>query len=423
MNILIVGSGGREHAVAWKLAQSRHRPTLFAAPGNAGTAQLSTNLPVKALDLDGMVAAARKHEIDLVFVAPDDPLAAGLVDRLTQAGIRAFGPTRAAARIESSKTWAKRLMQIYGIPTARAESFSDEPSALKYAESLPQGSVVVKADGLTAGKGVLVPPPGLSNAAAVRQIVSQYGPQILIEEKLSGPEFSVFAFISGETVSAEIAACDYKRVGDSDTGPNTGGMGAYSPPEFWTPSLARRVRAEVLLPTAMAMVSEGCPFKGVLYAGLMLTSSGPKIIEFNSRLGDPEAQVILPRLESDLVDTCNAVIDDMLASTPVKWGGDPRVGVVMASGGYPGTYSTGFDITGIEVVDDGSLVFHAGTKTDPDGRLLTNGGRVLMVVSSGRDIASARSLSYRNASKISFRGAQYRSDIAARAVAGMTGTN
>ncbi|MSQ07741.1 MAG: phosphoribosylamine--glycine ligase [Dehalococcoidia bacterium] len=422
MKILLVGSGGREHAIAWKLARSRHVPNLIIAPGNAGTAALGENVPVKAMDLPGMVKLAKARGVDFVFVAPDDPLAAGMVDEMQKAGIMAFGPTAAAARIESSKVWAKQLMIRNGIPTARVDVFDNASAALSHIERAPEGSIVIKVDGLAQGKGVVVPATRQEAVAAVRSMMEELvfgnaGRRILVEERMSGPEVSVFAFVCGSFVSDEIAACDYKRVNDGDTGPNTGGMGAYSPPEFWTPELAARVRREVLEPVARAMVKEGCPFNGVLYAGLMLTSEGPRVVEFNCRLGDPEAQVILPRLESDLVDICLAMASGTLSKTAVRWGGDPHVGVVLASGGYPGKYPTGYLISGLAEAANDALIFHAGTKIGPGSEVLTNGGRVVMAVGSGKSVASARGSAYRSTAKIKFEGAHYRMDIAARSAA------
>jgi phosphoribosylamine--glycine ligase len=373
------------------------------------------------MDLPGMVALASERRVDLAFVSPDDPLAAGMVDRMEGAGIAAFGPTAAAARIESSKVWAKRLMMRYGIPTAEAEVFDNAGAALRYVEHAPEGGIVIKADGLAQGKGVIVPDTRREAAAGVRSMMEEgafgdAGRVILVEERMRGTELSVFAFLAGDYVSPEVAACDYKRVLDGDRGPNTGGMGAYSPPEFWTPDLAARVRREVLEPAARALVSEGCPFNGVLYAGLMLTQEGPKVVEFNSRLGDPEAQVTLPLLDADLVDVCQATIDGRLSRVPMRWGAAPHVGVVMASAGYPGSYKTGFPVSGLAEAADGALVFHAGTKAGPAGEILTNGGRVLMAVASGKDMAEARRRAYEAISKITFEGAQYRRDIAERAV-------
>ena len=323
MKILVVGSGAREHALVWKLRQSNTSNQLFVTPGNPGAGELAERFDVPDSDIPGVVDLARATEADLVVIGPEAPLAAGMADALEQAGISAFGPSAAAARIESSKDWAKGLMERHGIPTAQAESFTSPDKALKYVKTLADSSYVVKADGLAAGKGVVVPETFEEARQAVIGFLGEQesGSTILIEERLFGAEVSVFAFIDGETVSAEIDACDYKRVYDGDRGPNTGGMGAYSPTEFSQPDLAARVRSEILESTARAMVAEGCPYRGVLYAGLMVTSKGPKVIEFNSRFGDPEAQVILPRLTTDLATICRATAEGRLSEVQVTWGG------------------------------------------------------------------------------------------------------
>ena len=418
MKILVVGSGAREHALVWKLRQSNTPNQLFVTPGNPGAGKLAERFDVPDSDIPGVVDLARKIEADLVVIGPEAPLAAGLADELEQAGISAFGPNAAAARIESSKEWAKGLMSRHGIPTARAESFGSPDEALEHVNTLSDGSYVVKADGLAAGKGVVVPETFEEARKAVLSFLGeqQFGSTVLIEERLFGIEVSVFAFIDGETVSAEIAACDYKRVGDGDTGPNTGGMGSYSPPEFWESELAARVRREILGPTARAMVAEGCPYRGIIYAGLMVTSDGPKVIEFNSRFGDPESQVILPRLTGDLVDICLATAEGCLSDVEVTWGGPPHVCVVMASGGYPERYETGFPISGAEQAESKGYVFHAGTGAGASGDIVTAGGRVLSAVGPGQTMGEARERAYELASRISFEGAHFRTDIAARAV-------
>ena len=419
MKILVVGSGAREHALVWKLRQSNTPNQVFVTPGNPGAGELAERFDVPDLDIPGIVDLARKIGTDLVVIGPEAPLAAGLADELEQAGISAFGPNAAAARIESSKDWAKGLMRRHGIPTARAESFSSPNEALQHLKTHSDGSYVVKADGLAAGKGVVVPETFEEAEQAVAGFLGekQFGSSLLIEERLFGVEVSVFAFIDGETVSAEIAACDYKRVGDGDVGPNTGGMGSYSPPEFWNPDLAARVRREILEPTARAMVAEGCPYRGMLYAGLMLTSDGPKVIEFNSRFGDPEAQVILPRLTTDLATVCLATAEGRLSDVEVNWSGPPHVCVVMASGGYPEKYDTGVPISGIHQPESAGIVFHAGTGTGPSGDIVTAGGRVLSAVGSGRTMRDARDKAYELAARISFEGAHFRTDIAERAIA------
>ena len=419
MKILVVGSGAREHALIWKLRQSNTPNQLFVTPGNPGAGELAERFDVPDSDIPGVVDLARQIEADLVVIGPEAPLAAGLADELENAGIKAFGPAAAAARIESSKDWAKGLMRRHGVPTARAESFSSPDEALEHLKTLSDGSYVVKADGLAAGKGVVIPETFEEAEQAVVGFLGeqQFGSSLLIEERLFGVEVSVFAFIDGETVSAEIAACDYKRIGDGDIGPNTGGMGSYSPPEFWGPDLASRVRREILEPTARAMVAEGCPYRGMLYAGLMLTPDGPKVIEFNSRFGDPETQVILPRLTSDLATICLATAEGKLSDVEVTWGGPPHVCVVMASGGYPEKYETGVPISGIEQPESAGIVFHAGAGIGPAGEIVTAGGRVLSAVGSGQSMREAKDQAYDLASRISFEGAQFRTDIAERAVA------
>ena len=418
MKILVVGSGAREHAIVWKLRQSNTSNQVSVTPGNPGAGSLAERFDVPDSDIPGVVALARSIGADLVVVGPEAPLAAGLVDELERAGISAFGPNQAAARIESSKDWAKGLMSRHGIPTAHAESFGSPDEALEYVKTLPDGSFVVKADGLAAGKGVVVP----ETFEEARQAISgflgeqQSGSTVLIEERLFGIEVSVFVFVDGETVSAEIAACDYKRAGDGDIGPNTGGMGAYSPPEFWEPGLAEQIRREILGPTARAMANEGCPYRGVLFAGLMITADGPKVIEFNSRFGDPEAQVILPRLTTDLTTVCLATAEGRLSDVEVAWGGPPHVCVVKASGGYPENYETGVAISGLDQPESAGYVFHAGTGLGPSGDIVTAGGRVLSAVGSGMTMGEARDRAYELASRISFEGAHYRTDIAERAV-------
>ncbi|MBI4306534.1 MAG: phosphoribosylamine--glycine ligase [Chloroflexi bacterium] len=418
MNVLLVGSGGREHAIAWKLRQSDNLGRLFTAPGNAGTAELGENIPVRDTDISGLLASARNLDIGLTFVGPEAPLAAGVVDAFTADGRLIFGPTRAAARLESSKVWAKQFMSRHGIPTAKATAFRSAVDALAYIDRMPENDAVIKADGLAAGKGVVVANSKTEAREAVRAVFSGGLPsdavsQVLVEQKLSGPEVSVFAFVDGEHVSAEVAACDYKRVGDGDTGPNTGGMGAYSPPEFWTPDLASRIRREILEPAASGMVNDGSLYHGVLYAGLMVTRDGPRVIEFNCRLGDPEAQVVLPQLDCDLLELALAVAERRLPGTAVRWQSRPHVGVVLASGGYPGKYETGFEIEGLEKAAP-AIVFHAGTKR-ADGKLLTSGGRVLSIVAAGSTVTEARLAACAAAAKISFKNAIFRRDIGLRA--------
>lgn len=423
MNVLVVGSGGREHVLAWKLSQARGVSRLFAAPGNAGTAGIATNLPVKDTDLDGLVAAVQTNGIDLTIVGPEAPLAAGLVDRFHEEGLLVFGPTRAAARIESSKAWAKAFMDRHHIPTAASRTIQSLDDAEAFLSTRCEGPVVVKADGLAAGKGVVMAGSKPEAILSVKRMLDgQFGDagnQVVLEERLEGVEVSVFAFIDGETVSEEAAACDYKRIGDGDQGPNTGGMGAYSPPEFWTAELARRVRNEILVPTARGLCAEGAPFQGVLYAGLMVTSTGPKVIEFNCRLGDPETAVVLPRLQTDLLKVCRAVAEGTLDRVAVSWSDRHYVSVVLASAGYPGSYDVGKEVRGLETANARALVFHAGTGFDVEGEVVTKGGRVFQVVAGGESTAAAREAAYGAVAAISFDGMIYRRDIAARAADAM----
>ena len=421
MKVLVVGSGGREHALAWKLAQSSLVTQVLIAPGNAGTAEVGENVPVGADDIDALLALARDRAIDLTVVGPEAPLVAGLADAMRGAGLAVFGPSAAAARIEGSKSWAKRLMQDYGIPTARARTFDASGPALEYVASLPDASYVIKFDGLAAGKGVLLPETRDEARNAIVSMLDENafgsdGSSLLVEERLTGPEVSVFAFVHGDYVSAEVAACDYKRAGDGDTGPNTGGMGSYTPPEFWTPELARAVREEILKPVARAMAAEGSPYSGVLFAGLMLTADGPKVIEFNCRFGDPECEVIMARLQSDIFAACLAIAEGRTEDVDLDWGRSAQVGVVMASGGYPVKYQTGMPITGLADAAEVSTVFHSGTALDAGRGLVTAGGRVLVAVGGGEDVERARAAAYKGINRIRFDRAIYREDIAVRAI-------
>lgn len=421
MKVLVVGNGGREHALAWKLSQSERVTEILIAPGNAGTAALGENIPIRAEDIDGLMKLAQDRDVDLTVVGPEVPMVAGIADMFTAAGLKIFSPSAAAARIEGSKSWAKDLMEHANVPTAKARSFTNSEDAIAYVLSLAVGSFVIKADGLAAGKGVLLPDTHQEAISAIvsmldRAAFGEAGNILLIEDRMSGPEVSVFAFVQGEYVSPEVAACDYKRIDDNDAGLNTGGMGAYTPPEFWTPELAARVRSEILEPVARQMVKDGSSFSGMLYAGLMLTESGPSVIEFNCRFGDPECEVLMPRLKSDLAEICLAVAEGRLAETEVIWSDSAHVCVVMTSGGYPEKYQTGLPISGLEDTDGDSLVFHAGTTTDASGQPVTAGGRVLVAVGSGSDIEAARDDAYSTVNEISFEGEHHRSDIAVRAI-------
>ncbi len=422
MRILVVGSGGREHALAWRLARSPKVTELFAAPGNSGTATLATNLAVVETDIDGLVDAALDQSIDLMVVGPEIPLSMGLYDRLTSAGIPCFGPSRSAARLESSKSFARDVLDAADVAGPEYRVFRTASAALAYAEHRNR-PLVVKADGLAAGKGVAMCANLEEAKTAIAmcmqdRVFGEAGEAVVIEEWLHGPEVSVFGFTDGENLSPVVAASDYKRVGEGDTGPNTGGMGSYGPPAFWDETIAERIRCEIMLPVIREMASRGAPYRGALYCGLMLTDDGPRVLEFNCRFGDPETQAIMPRLMSDPVEAMMACATGSLTDIdPVAWSNRPAVAVVMVSNGYPGSYETGLEIHGL---DDNSshgadsLVFHAGVQDAEDGggRLLTSGGRVLACVGIGDDVEQARDHAYRRASEISFDGAYYRRDIA-----------
>jgi phosphoribosylamine--glycine ligase len=423
MKVLIVGSGGREHALAWRLRQSPRLSQLWVAGGNAGTASIATNLPVNPEDVAAVASAAQSIGADLVVVGPEAPLALGLVDRLADLGIPAFGPSQAAAQIEASKSFALDLMREAGVPCPWFRVFRQQSEALSFV-SRHRGPLVVKADGLAAGKGVSLCATQEEAAAAVRACMSQgiFGPAgatVVVEELLEGQEVSVFAFSDGERLSPLAAACDYKRLQDGDRGPNTGGMGSYAPPPFWDSTLADDICGAIMRPVIETLAARGIPYRGVLYAGVMLTRQGPKVLEFNCRLGDPEAQVILPLLDSDPLDVMLACVQGRLEQAPVRWRSQPHVGVVITSGGYPARYESGLEITGLEQSEPHSLVFHAGTRLTTEGgrtRVVTNGGRVLTVVGWGSSLEEARTAAYRRAQGIHFSGAYYRRDIAAAGV-------
>ena len=425
MKVLVIGSGGREHAITWKFAQSPKVTELIIAPGNAGTAELGENVGVKAEDIDGLLELALSRSVDLTFVGPEQPLIDGIADRFKAAGLKVFGPTAAAARLEGSKIWSHELMSKYDIPTAESKSFTSSAEAIKFGETKPEGFFVIKADGPAAGKGVILPQTYSDSNITIIDMLDHgaFGDsssRILLAERMTGPEVSVFAFVQGEVVSAEVAACDYKRIGEGDTGPNTGGVGAYTPPEFWTPELAEQVRMEILEPIAKALVAENSSYSGILYAGLMVTESGPRVIEFNCRFGDPETQVLMPKLETDLFDICMAVAEGRLAGQEVKWSDSAHAFVVMVSDGYPGNYETGLPITGVKEAAEHGLVIHAGTARNGSGTLITSGGRVLGVAGSGGSVKDARDSAYAGIGLITFEGAQYRRDIAQRAIQART---
>jgi phosphoribosylamine--glycine ligase len=415
VRVLVVGSGAREHALVWKLAQSPRTPELFAAPGNAGISELATCLNVAAEDVPGVVAASLANAIDLVVVGPEAPLAAGMVNACREAGIRVFGPTREAARIEWSKAFSKRIMDSAGAPTAPFEVFSDHEEATEYVRE-HGAPIVIKADGLAAGKGVVVAQTVAIALSALDDIMlnrafGDAGAEVLIEEMMEGQEVSVFTFTDGHSVTPLIAACDYKRIYDGDKGPNTGGMGGYSPPPWWTETMEQEVRELLIEPVIRQLAAQGTPFEGVLYGGLMMTAEGPSLVEFNSRFGDPECQLLLPRLENDLLDVIDAVIDGHVADLDLRWSEDATVAVVLASGGYPSLYVTGKPITGLTDGPESTIVFHAAT-AELDGQTVTSGGRVIAAVGQAATIEDARALAYQAADAIAFDGAQHRTDIA-----------
>ncbi|MCE7927174.1 MAG: phosphoribosylamine--glycine ligase [Chloroflexi bacterium CFX7] len=418
--VLLVGSGGREHAIAWKLRQSPRVDEIFIAPGNAGTATLGANVNVQPKDIDGLVKAARELRITFYLATMDDPQPLGLVDRLSAEGILCYGPTAAAAQLEASKAFSKEFMVRHGIRTAAARTFTEYAAARAYVESLQGRPLVVKASGLAAGKGAIVCATESQAMEALdiimlRRDFGSAGNTVLVEERLVGWETSAHAFCDGRSAIMMPFASDHKRAQDGDIGLNTGGMGAYSPSELVSDALAAGIRSDVVERTIAGMAAEGTPFAGTLFPGLMVTESGAHVLEFNARFGDPEAQVLMPRLESDLFEVCEAAARGKLHETRVRWSDRPTVGVVMASGGYPATYKLGHIIEGTGRVDPGVLVFHAGTKDDARG-LVTNGGRVLTVVASGATLAEARALAYANVKRIHFTDAHYRTDIALRAV-------
>jgi len=416
MKILVVGGGAREHTLVWKLAQSPKVKEIYVAPGNAGTAQIANNLALSPTDIESLVEVAQEKKIDLTVVGPEAPLAEGIADQFLIRGMEIFGSTEVATQIESSKVFAKELMQKYNIPCARSVSFSEYAQAREYVRQQTP-PIVVKADGLAAGKGVIVAesiPQALEALSSIMEskTLGSAGDQVIVEEHLSGKEMSAFAFTDAHAVVPMVPACDYKRIYDGDQGPNTGGMGSYSPPQFFNPALAKMVEETIMEPAVKAMLEERRPYKGVLYGGLMITNNGPKVLEFNARFGDPEAQVTLPRLKTDLVDIMLAVVNNELDQINIEWSEDACVGVVIASAGYPGSYKTGFPITGLNKLDKDILVFHAGTKLGSEGEVLTNGGRVLTVVATGKTIAEAREKVYANIPQIHFEGCHYRKDIA-----------
>ncbi|MDD6023867.1 MAG: phosphoribosylamine--glycine ligase [Oscillospiraceae bacterium] len=413
MRVLVVGSGGREHAICWALKKSPKVTELFCAPGNGGISEIATCVDVKATDIDGMVAWARENNMDFVMVAPDDPLAMGMVDAMEAAGIRAFGPRANAAIVEGSKAFSKELMKKYGIPTAAYEIFTDMEAALRYVEE--QGApIVVKCDGLALGKGVVVAQTAEEAKEAVRNMMEnkafgEAGAKVVIEECMTGPEVTVLAFTDGKTIVPMPSSQDHKRAFDNDQGPNTGGMGAISPCPNYTSDHAKTCMETIFLPTVNALNAEGRTFKGVIYFGMMLTPKGPKVVEYNARFGDPECQAVLSLLETDLMDILEACVDGTLGDLNVAWKDAASCCLVLASGGYPVAYEKGKEITGLDAVSD-AVVFHAGTKKE-NGKFYTNGGRVLGVTAVAPDLRAAVDKAYAAAQPISFEKMHFRSDI------------
>lgn len=417
MNILMIGSGGREHALVKKLLESPRVTKLYTAPGNGGISCDSICVDIPVMDKEKMVNFAKENNINLAFVAPDDPLAAGMVDAFEEAGIRAFGPNAKAAVIEASKVFSKDLMKKYNIPTAEYEVFSEAEKAVEYITEKNEFPVVIKADGLALGKGVIIAKTIDEAKDAVKSIMEdkkfgESGNQIVVEEFLTGPEVSVLSFTDGKTVRPMVSSKDHKRAYDNDEGLNTGGMGTISPNPYYTDELAEECQKTIFEPTIKAMAEEGRPFKGCLYFGLMMTPKGPKVIEYNARFGDPEAQVVLPRLKTDLVDIIDAVIDEKLADINIDWSNEASACVVMASGGYPEAYKKGIEITGLNDNGnvDGATVYHAGTVCK-DGKFYTNGGRVLGVTATAKTLDEALEKAYTAVEKIHFDNAHYRKDI------------
>ena len=417
MKVLVVGGGGREHALIRKIKESSKVDEIFCTPGNGGISYDAKCFDVSATDIDGVVDLAKKLSVDLVVVAPDDPLVAGMVDALNDAGFKTFGPRANAAIIEASKVFSKNLMKKYGIPTAKYEVFNDAQKAIDYIKNENTAPVVVKADGLALGKGVIIAQSVDEAIEAVKEIMEDKkfgdsGNNIVIEEFLTGPEVSVLAFTDGKCVKPMVSSKDHKRAFDNDEGLNTGGMGTISPNPYYTDAIAKECMDTIFIPTIEAMNKEGRPFKGCLYFGLMITPNGPKVIEYNARFGDPEAQVVLPRLKTDLVDICEAVIDEKLSDLDIEWDNGAAACVVMASGGYPVSYKKGIEMFGLNDNGgvDGAIVYHAGTKYE-NGKFYTNGGRVLGVTATADTLDEALEKAYAAVEKISFEGAHYRHDI------------
>lgn len=421
MKILLVGSGGREHAIAWKLSQSKHLRKLYCAPGNPGTARFGENIDIPDTDIPALVKFAKGADINMAVIGPEDPLSLGAVDAFEAAGIKAFGPTAAAAQLEADKAFAKQIMRANSIPTGESRAFTNFADAKAYIASRDE-AVVIKAAGLAKGKGVFVcddPSDGINAAEKIMvgRIFGDAGNTCIVEDKLLGQEVSILAFVDGRSIYVLESAQDHKPVGDGDTGPNTGGMGAYSPAPIVTDKLMDQIVREILVPTIDGMNRNESPYRGVLYAGLMLTQGGPRVLEYNCRFGDPETQPTLMRLKTDLLEVMEAVCDGKLDKITLQWDPRPAICVVMASGGYPGDYQKGKVITGLEEAEKlkDIAVFHAGT-AKKDGKIVTNGGRVLGVTALGNTIADAQKRAYEAVNLIHFEGAHWRTDIGAKAL-------
>jgi len=417
MKILVIGSGGREHALAWKLNQSPHAERIFCAPGNVGTAEIAENIAISASDLETLARFAKENRIDLTVVGPDDPLAAGIVDLFTAEKLRAFGPTKSAARIEASKIFAKELMRSQKIPTAEAQTFSNSSEALHYCERV-KFPVVIKADGLALGKGVIIAADLVAARSAIDEMMNQgrfgdAGRRIVIEDFLRGTECSLHALVDGSSYCLFESARDHKRALDGDQGPNTGGMGAFSPANNWNKKLQSKFETEIMQPLLRGLLQQGITFHGLLYPGLIITNEGARVLEFNCRFGDPETQALLPRMKSDLLRLFEATMDGNLSKSAIEWDTRAAVTVVLASGGYPGKYETGKTISGLDDATklEDVQIFHAGTKR-AGGEVKTAGGRVLAVTALGSTLEAARARAYEAVSHIHFENCRYRRDIA-----------
>ena len=414
MKVLLIGSGGREHSIGSKIRSSHRLEELFFAPGNAGTSKIGTNIDIDSNDIDSLLSFALRKNIDLTIVGPEQPLVEGITNVFQSNNLRIFGPSSEASQLEGSKIWSHKIMEKYNIPTAKSKIFSDYDSAIKYLNSTSDGSLVVKADGLAAGKGVFLSEKNAVLKESIKDLMIENklgdsGKSILLSERLSGFEVSVFGFVSGENISDLIVACDYKRVFDNDEGPNTGGMGAYSTPEILNHELLSEIKEIIFKPIASGLVKEQIPYYGILYAGLMITDEGPKVIEFNCRFGDPECQIIMSRIDSDLLDIFLAVANKEPANFKVNK--FSSIGIVLTSGGYPDRYKINFPIKGLHKISNSVSVFHSGTDFDSNGNYITNGGRVLTVVASSDSLESSRSDCYKNIKNINFKNMFYRKDI------------